>query len=144
MFKYHGYSGNCPKPPLAKVHEAVGDNIVPQGPTFHWRNGWMFARGEANDVHVWNIDRGIDLIIPSAEWVSIINATCSVPIAEWMKGWPGLFEIKHADEKLSTLQRALVESVKLQSHYAGLLNQYDGGKRLQFANVREWIERINR
>jgi hypothetical protein len=67
----------------------------------------------------------------------------SHPISEWIKEWPGLFTIKHADEKVSTLQRALVESVKLQSHYAGLLNQYDGGKRLQFRSGQEWIERIN-
>lgn len=74
MFKYHGYSGDCPRPPLKKVHEAVGDNLVPQGPTFHWRNGWMFARGEALDVHVWNIERGIDLIIPRSDWDSIVSA----------------------------------------------------------------------
>lgn len=125
MFLYHGSSGPCPKLPLERVHEAVGDNLVPQGPTFHWRNGWMFARGEANDVHVWNIERGIDLIIPATEWASISQALRSRPM------------------ETITLTRALVESVKLQSHYANLLNQYDGGRRLQFATCWEWIERIN-
>lgn len=46
------------------------------------------------------------------------------------------------DAQIIKLQKALDESVKLQSHYAGLLNQYDGGQRLQFRNGREWIERL--
>ena len=37
---------------------------------------------------------------------------------------------------------ALEESVKLQSHYAALLNQYDGGKRMTFRNADEWILRL--
>lgn len=40
------------------------------------------------------------------------------------------------------LRNALAESVKLQSHYASLLNQYDGGRRLQFSNGDAWIERL--
>jgi hypothetical protein len=60
-------------PAVEKVAEAIGDNLVPQGPTFHWRNGWMFARGEANYVHFWNIERGIDLQFPPNEWDSIIK-----------------------------------------------------------------------
>lgn len=37
---------------------------------------------------------------------------------------------------------ALEESVKLQSHYADLLNIHDGGKRLQFKTVDAWIQRL--
>jgi len=37
---------------------------------------------------------------------------------------------------------ALERSVKLQSHYAKLLNMYDGGERLQFATAQEWIARL--
>jgi len=40
------------------------------------------------------------------------------------------------------LKEALEESIKLQSHYAGLLNMYDGGERLQFKNVDEWMDRL--
>jgi len=40
------------------------------------------------------------------------------------------------------LEYALEESVKLQSHYAELLNMYDGGKRLVFKDVNEWIVRL--
>jgi hypothetical protein len=47
-------------------------NICPQGSTFHWKNGWMFARGEANYVHVWRGD--IELNIPPNEWDSIVKA----------------------------------------------------------------------
>lgn len=46
----------------------------------------------------------------------------------------------HATE--SDLEKALAESVKLQSHYAGLLNEYDGGKRLQFDSHAAWMNRL--
>ena len=44
--------------------------------------------------------------------------------------------------ELKQLKEALSESVKLQSHYAGLLNMYDEGGRMLFANVDEWLERL--
>lgn len=37
---------------------------------------------------------------------------------------------------------ALEESVKLQSHYATLLNQHDGGRRHVFSNAHDWIQRL--
>lgn len=40
------------------------------------------------------------------------------------------------------LREALEESVKLQSHYATLLNGYDGGKRMQFADAAAWLHRL--
>lgn len=40
------------------------------------------------------------------------------------------------------LMLALIESVTLQSHYAKLLNMHDGGMRMQFSSVAEWIERL--
>jgi hypothetical protein len=40
------------------------------------------------------------------------------------------------------LERALEESVKLQSHYANLLNMHDGGQRLDFENSTQWIARL--
>ena len=42
------------------------------------------------------------------------------------------------------LMLALIESVKLQSHYANLLNMHDGGTRMQFSCVAEWIERLKK
>ena len=38
---------------------------------------------------------------------------------------------------------ALGESVKLQTHYASLLNMYDKGERIEFENVDKWLERLN-
>ena len=51
-------------------------------------------------------------------------------------------EIEQLMENREKLEEALEESVKLQSHYAGLLNMYDGGKRTQFQNIDEWIMRL--
>ena len=38
--------------------------------------------------------------------------------------------------------QALEESVKLQAHYAELLNMHDGGERIIFKSVKDWIERL--
>jgi len=38
---------------------------------------------------------------------------------------------------------ALSESVKLQSHYAELLNGWDDGHRLQFADAQAWLDRLS-
>lgn len=37
---------------------------------------------------------------------------------------------------------ALEESVKLQSHYAKLLNMHDGGRRLRFLTGLDWMMRL--
>jgi hypothetical protein len=50
----------------------------------------------------------------------------------------GSFGVREQAEVLAALE----ESVKLQSHYAALLNQYDGGERIAFANAAAWIERL--
>jgi hypothetical protein len=72
--------------------------------------------------------------------------------------WVGLawiFYLGRRNRKLmrqiGTLDRAIVapvltialeESVKLQSHYAGILNAYDGGERMQFSGAEEWLDRL--
>lgn len=40
------------------------------------------------------------------------------------------------------LRTALEESVKLQSHYAKLLNMHDGGRRISFKDADAWIARL--
>ena len=45
-------------------------------------------------------------------------------------------------EEAAELREALEESVKLQCHYAKLLNQYDGGSRMTFENVDAWMARL--
>ena len=44
----------------------------------------------------------------------------------------------HADELLIALR----QSVKLQSHYASLLNMHDGGERVGFKDAEAWIARL--
>lgn len=43
---------------------------------------------------------------------------------------------------MDELMMALKESVKLQSHYATLLNMYDAGERITFDSPEEWINRL--
>lgn len=47
------------------------------------------------------------------------------------------------ETELKGLKHALDESVKLQSHYAELLNMYDGGKRMVFKSGDEWLARLD-
>ena len=44
--------------------------------------------------------------------------------------------------RLELLTEALRESLKLQSHYARLLNMYDGGERMEFPTVQAWLDRL--
>lgn len=41
------------------------------------------------------------------------------------------------------LMIALAESVRLQSHYASLLNMHDGGRRLEFPHATDWVMRLS-
>jgi hypothetical protein len=51
--------------------------------------------------------------------------------------------VERLESQLCTLQDALEKSVKLQSHYAELLNMHDGGARLTFKDAGEWINRLS-
>lgn len=53
-------------------------------------------------------------------------------------------ELNEVRDKVRFLLHALDESVKLQSHYAELLNAYDGGKRLSFPRTSDWLERLRK
>ena len=44
--------------------------------------------------------------------------------------------------RAENLRVALEESLKLQSHYASLLNMHDGGRRIGFSSVAAWIARL--
>lgn len=50
---------------------------------------------------------------------------------------------KTLERENKRLRTALEESIKLQSHYALLLNEYDNGKRLIFLDAKDWIDRLN-
>jgi hypothetical protein len=50
--------------------------------------------------------------------------------------------IEEAKEAINDLWAALEESVKLQSHYATLLNQHDDAARMHFADAQAWVDRL--
>mgnify|MGYP001598735970 CR=1 FL=1 len=45
-------------------------------------------------------------------------------------------------EENRRLRLGLEESLKHQSHYAKLLNMYDGGERMEFDSVESWLKRL--
>jgi len=45
---------------------------------------------------------------------------------------------------LLEIEEALEKSVVLQSHYADLLNMHDGGERIIFKSVEEWMNRLKK
>ena len=47
-------------------------------------------------------------------------------------------------QEIASLKAALEESVKLQAHYAELLNMHDGGKRIVFQSTDDWLARMER
>jgi hypothetical protein len=44
---------------------------------FHWKDGWMFERGEAGYVHIWKLENeqptDIEIAIPPGVWLSILK-----------------------------------------------------------------------
>lgn len=51
-------------------------------------------------------------------------------------------EIARLQAALEESDEALRQSVSVQSHYAGLLNMHDGGKRIVFDNAEQWVNRL--
>jgi hypothetical protein len=60
-----------------------------------------------------------------------------------MTDYDKVISIGNKDKIIRDLVIALEESVKLQSHYAYLLNMYDGGERTLFKNADAWLKRLN-
>lgn len=69
-----------------------------------------------------------------------IESPDPVPPQPYLSKWDA--RIITLQNEVFQLRAALDESVKLQSHYAGLLNMYDGGKRMLFADREAWMERL--
>jgi len=44
--------------------------------------------------------------------------------------------------ELEIVRNGLKESIKHQAHYAQLLNQWDGGERIVFKDVQQWLDRL--
>lgn len=57
---------------------------------------------------------------------------------------PDIFETcRTAVAEGEKLRKALTESLKLQAHYAALLNDYDGGQRMTFHDADAWLARLD-
>lgn len=63
---------------------------------------------------------------------------CAIPLERmtWKEAYEALAE------QAGEVNIALVESVRLQSHYASILNGWDGGERRTFSCIAEWVERL--
>lgn len=48
----------------------------------------------------------------------------------------------YTTQQVEVWREALEESVKLQGHYATVLNQYDGGERIVFNDAEDWRDRL--
>lgn len=48
------------------------------------------------------------------------------------------------EKQFTEIRFALEESIKLQSHYAQLMNQIDGGHRREFKDGDEWMKRLKK
>lgn len=72
MFKFHGYSGGCPKPPLAEVAKYLGSmkpTVEPEPPKWRYVGDGVFTAAKVEpEPCVWRITSG-----PLGTWV---NPTC--------------------------------------------------------------------
>lgn len=50
--------------------------------------------------------------------------------------------VHEAWNEIDQLRTALQESLTLQSHYADILNRFDGGERITFPTVEAWLDRL--
>lgn len=132
------------------------------GPPAERKRHWIlkFDDADKNDMHFTDEHEAIAMFRRcSTAWTCTLFVTATfaplIPV-------PGLLVVARAQGSataavrcgedqllryLEALHTALEESVKVQSHYAGLLNDYesgehDGGRHLQFANADAWIARL--
>ena len=87
---------------------------------------------------------GSEIYDVTDNWIFEINVTAvAEPDAEIGKFIAAAMNEKAERESGSeAMEIALAESVKLQSHYATLLNMHDGGQRLIFKDADAWISRL--
>lgn len=106
--------------------------LQPRGPRFY-----DLADGKLKALHRWGDEWWVFYRTAGGEWASERELTIEDAVKIVVAA-----EKRYQPARLNLLERALDESVKLQSHYARLLNQYDGGERMTFESGRTWIERL--
>lgn len=78
--------------------------------------------------------------IKKVRW-AVENAITKIEqVPDLLRRWQD--EDKPNGQRHEQLMVALAESVKLQSHYAALLNSYDGGERMVFVSPGHWMARL--
>lgn len=100
-----------------------------------YQNAKKIAR-ENGFVNVSAVQRWLRIGYTNAAWIveqMVAEGFCAADCDEH-----GRKRLIEAD----TLRLALAESLKLQSHYANLLNEYDGGKRMTFEEPGQWLIRL--
>jgi hypothetical protein len=88
--------------------------------------GWAYQFAGAYNAPV----KVLDILSDAANGDPLRHKFYPVDSPDWAK-----------DAEIARLTNALRESVRLQSHYATLLNTHDGGKRMRFS-AESWIARL--
>jgi len=83
---------------------------------------------------------GYDIVIPPGWQEEGDLLHCDCPMVIHMAGYAG--KLAHWLVEAWNSREALAESVKLQSHYASLLNMHDGGTRYTFDSPEAWVKRL--
>lgn len=153
MFNYHGYAGgSCPAPPLTwRVLDSYESLLLD-------------AMRQANELQgfLWGDETWDMFPFDARDWAAAFQkrVDCIKAIDRTRPAWKvelrkrllqqaslslkAILALKNEgpDEQGPTIMVALNESLKLQRHYAGLLNMHDGGERIEFNSADEWIERL--
>lgn len=72
------------------------------------------------------------------------NWTKDTEFCGWCVACAAASRLEALATRVEAIEKALTESVGLQSHYAECLNMMDGGQRLTFDTVDAWLERLER
>ena len=72
----------------------------------------------------------------------VLSPSTEIPIVWRPHIQDAVILLSRQQEEIKRIWKALEESVKLQSHYASILNMYDRGERLEFSDAGAWLKRI--
>jgi hypothetical protein len=103
--------------------------IVFDGKKWHVRRIRVIEHALNTDEKVYRCDKPISNDHPTLSQVPEVKALLQTAVA-------------FAEPRLEELYTALQESLKVQSHYAKLLNMHDGGHRMTFVSPEVWLSRL--
>jgi len=82
----------------------------------------------------YTLEKIVETILAAAE-----RAACGKANREWGELRQRVIAL---EIERDAIKNALEQLISLSTHYAKLLNMYDGGKRIGFKNADEWMERV--